>query len=159
VLTRFDGVFIIFDKGAKKMNVCPKCKTLLDPSTTVCPECGEDLSDYELEEVDVGEPEVLYQARNLAEAQSIVEFLRDNNIPATFLEGTSELSSLTTFKPMSATDIIVGSNSMEEAQELLEEYLNAEPIMEDEWDDDDAEDEEDIPEISQAVGEEEDKYY
>ncbi len=141
------------------MNVCPKCKTLLDPSITVCPECGEDLSDYELEEVEVGEPEVLYQARNMAEAQSIVEFLRDNNIPATILEGQSELSSLTTFRPMSATDIIVGSNSFEEAQELLEEYLNAEPIMEDEWDDEDeTEDEEEISGVGE-VTEEEDNYY
>ena len=141
------------------MNVCPKCKTLLDPSITVCPECGEDLSDYELEEVEVGEPEVLYQARNMAEAQSIVEFLRDNNIPATILEGQSELSSLTTFRPMSATDIIVGSNSFEEAQELLEEYLNAEPIMQDEWDDEDeTEDEEEISGVGE-VTEEEDNYY
>lgn len=141
------------------MNVCPKCKTLLDPSVTVCPECGEDLSDYELEEVEVGEPEVLYQARNMAEAQSIVEFLRDNNIPATILEGQSELSSLITFRPMSATDIIVGSNSMEDAKELLEEYLNAEPIMEDDWDDEDeAEDEDEIPAVGE-VSEEEDSYY
>jgi hypothetical protein len=141
------------------MNVCPKCKTLLDPIITVCPECGEDLSDYELEEVEVGEPEVLYQARNMAEAQSIVEFLRDNNIPATILEGQSELSSLTTFRPVSATDIIVGSNTMEDAQALLEEYLNAEPIMEDEWEDEDeAEDEDEIPEVG-GVTEEEDNYY
>ena len=141
------------------MNVCPKCKTLLDTNITVCPECGEDLSDYELQEVDIGEPEVLFQARNMAEAQSIVEFLRDNNIPATILEGTSELSSLTTFKPMSATDIIVGSNSVEDARELLEEYLNAEPIMEDEWEDDEN-DEDDIAEISEVVEEEDDeKYY
>ena len=121
------------------MNVCPKCNTLLEPDLTVCPECGEDLSDYELEEVDVGEPETLYQARNLAEAQSIVEFLKDNGIPATVLENQNQFSALTTFKPMSATDVIVGTNKFDEAKELLEEYLNAEPIMEDDWEDDDGE--------------------
>jgi hypothetical protein len=142
------------------MNVCPKCNTLLDPNITVCPECGEDLSDYEPVEVEVGEPEILYQARNLAEAQSIVEYLRDNGIPATVIENQSQLSTLTTFKPMSATDVIVGSNSLEEAQELLEDYLNAEPIFEDEWDDDDGNEEDELTIIEENVGEEEqDKFY
>lgn len=142
------------------MNICPKCKTFLEPNMSVCPECGEDLSDYELEEVNVGEPEVLYQARNLAEAQSIVEYLKDNGVPASILENQSEFSSLTTFKPMSATDVIVGSNSLDKAMELLEEYLNAEPIIEDEWDDDDGNDEDELTIIDN--GEEEndpDKLY
>lgn len=142
------------------MNICPKCKTFLEPSLSVCPECGEDLSDYDLEEVDVGEPETLYQARNLAEAQSIVEYLRDNGVPASVIENQSQFSSLVTFKPMSATDVIVGSNSLDKAQELLEEYLEAEPIMEDEWDDEDTNDEDSLTIIDDGEQQEEqDKLY
>ena len=142
------------------MNICPKCKTFLDPNVSVCPECGEDLSDYELEEVDVGQPEVIYQARNLAEAQSIVEYFKDNGVPATVMENQSEFSSLIAFKPMSATDVFVGSNSLDKAQELLEEYLNAEPIMEDEWDDDDGNEEDKLTIIDDGGDEEEqDKLY
>ncbi|NLI40277.1 MAG: hypothetical protein GX421_03690 [Caldisericales bacterium] len=143
------------------MNICPKCKTICDETDDICPKCGEDFSEYDEEELQSGfDPEILYMADNLAEAQAIVEFLKDNDIAATYIDQTSPMRFMTAMRPSSANSIpvLVPDESLDEAQEMLEEYLAAVPDIagefedegdeedfemdDDDFDDDDEEDEE-----------------
>lgn len=148
------STFRIQKEDKNNMNICPKCKTICDEADEICPNCGEDFSDYDEEELESGfEPEILYMADNLAEAQAIVEFLRENDIAATYIDQSSPTRFMTAMRPSSAysVPILVSDESIEEAQEMLEEYMAAVPDLasefqddeEDDFDDEDFDDEDD----------------
>ncbi len=118
------------------MNICPKCKAIIDETDDFCPECGEDLFQYDEDEMSTGfEPEILYMADNLAEAQAIVEFLRDNDIPATLIDSRSSVKYLTAMRPSSANSIpiLVPVECVDQAHDMLEEYLAAVPDVAAQW--------------------------
>jgi hypothetical protein len=126
------------------MNICPKCNAIIEEDEDFCPECGEDITLYDEEEITSGfEPEILYMADNLAEAQAITEFLRDNNIGATYIDHTSPLRYLTSMRPSSANSIpiMVPEDRLDEAHDMLEEYMAAVPDIGDSWKSDDVDDE------------------
>ncbi len=137
------------------MNICPKCNAIIEEDEDFCPECGEDLALYEEDEITGGfEPEILYMADNLAEAQAITEFLRDNNVAATYIDHTSPLRYLTSMRPSSANSIpiMVPEDRLDEAHDMLEEYLAAVPDINDSWKTGDEEEDEEDEELIATDG-------
>ncbi|HOO97016.1 MAG TPA: hypothetical protein PKV16_04425 [Caldisericia bacterium] len=131
----------------EEMYICPNCNALVNSSEDACPECDEDLTLYSDEDLQAGFiPEIIFSAESLAEAQAIVEFLRNNDIPSTYLDFDSPLREQLRETSSDSVPVIVHKDTAEKAIELVDEYMSVVPVGDsddEDWSDEEGEIEDD----------------
>ena len=89
----------------------------------MCPECDEDITLLSENELRPSfKPVAVYSTDSLAEAQAIIEFLKDNDMNATYIDPDSASDIL---DGISAGEIpiIVHPDNADKAEDLIEDYF------------------------------------
>ena len=90
----------------------------------MCPECDEDIALLSEEELAPDfEPVVVYSTDLLAEAQAIVEFLRDNDMNVAYADLNSPDKELFEGITGDSIPIVVHPDDTKKAEELVEDYF------------------------------------
>jgi uncharacterized OB-fold protein len=120
----------------KGICICPNCGAFVDPDDEMCPECDEDITLLSEEELKPNfEPVVVFTTDSLAEAQAIIEFLKDNDLNATYIDPDSECD-IPDGVSSGEIPIIVHPDKSDKAEDLIEDYfafVSNDEADEDEW--------------------------
>lgn len=142
----------------KGIYVCPSCGSFVNLEDEICQECDEDITLYdEIElESDVV-PVVVYTAETLSEAQALVEFLRNNDISAAFVDFDSPARELLKDTSSDSVLVVTLAQNASKAEELVDDFLafisdETEDDEEKDWSIDDDFDIDDDDELGNSVG-------
>ncbi len=116
------------------MKICHVCFTECEDHWELCPLCGADLTthdkeeekDTEYEEVGVVNPTFLTKFEDIVSAEIFEDILKENEIPTISAENEQGSMQVLFGGSFFAKEIYVDENNLENAQNLLKEFLENE---------------------------------
>ncbi len=104
--------------------MCPSCGSFINLEDEICQECDEDITLYDESELESDiVPVVVYTAESLSEAQALVEFLRNNDISAAYVDFDSPARELLKDTSSDSVLVVTLAQNASKAEELVDDFL------------------------------------
>lgn len=119
------------------MKICHVCNAECEDSAELCPVCGADLTvntqEEKAEEIILNKPVLLASLDDVVSSEILKDLLKENGIPFscdTEEEGTLKVTFGGSF---TADDIYVDEADFERANQIYEDFINSEPMFDEDF--------------------------
>lgn len=129
------------------MKICHVCKTECEDNAELCPVCGADLTvntkEEEAQEIILNKPVLLASLDDVVSSEILKDLLKENGIPFSCDTEDDGTLKVTFGGSFTADEIYVDDSDFERANQIYEDFINSEPIFDEEFFDEAEETEQD----------------